>query len=271
MVRAWVSIASGAALAAAAASVSAADLTIVSQASRNGAAPEKVTSYITSTKIRMAQPGRDIIIDGAKSEYTIVDHTRKEYTVITKQDLQDAAAQMQQRAQEAQAAMAKMQEQLKNVPPAMREKLQAMLGGGGMMGAAASMIDVKKGSGSRTIAGYACDNWIVSVGELSKTEECLSTEVPFPADAWQAYRDLADTFKAMGMGQGMQQLQDKTKDLRGFPLAATTTTSIMGKTSTDTSEVKEIIKGAVPATAFDVPAGYKKGESPFKTMGRPRK
>jgi hypothetical protein len=153
----------------------------------------------------------------------------------------------------------------------MREKLKAMQNGGfGSM--AAQMIDVKKGTGHRTIAGYGCDNWIVSVGELSKTEECLSTDVPFPVEAWAVYRDMATSMNTSGpMAKGMSEMREKMKDLKGFPLARTTTTNIMGRSTSETTEVTEIRKG-VPANAFDIPAGYKKVDSPMKAaLAAPKK
>jgi hypothetical protein len=266
MIRVFASIAAGVAAATLlAGSASAADLTVL--AKTTGDRPGATTSYLTADKIRMAQPdGTEILIDGPSGDFTMIDNGKKEYSVTTKAQFEAAAVQMAQKMQQAQeqmkAAQAKMEAQMKNMPPEMREKLKAMQAGGlgGMM---TQMIDVKKGSGRRTIAGYGCDNWIISIGEMSKTEECLSTEVPFPVQAWQSYRDIAQAFKTSGpMAQGMSDMQEKMKDLKGFPLARATTTNILGKTKTETTEVTEIKKG-VPANAFEIPAGYKKVESPI--------
>jgi hypothetical protein len=40
----------------------------------------------------------------------------------------------------------------------------------------------------------------------------------------------------------------------------------MGNSHTTSSEVQEIKKGAIAANVFDLPAGYKKVESPLKSM-----
>jgi hypothetical protein len=270
MIRALASFVLGCSVALLAAHAGAADLTIVSKATGDGG-PETRMAYMTAEKIRVASAhGQEFMVDGAKGEFTMIDNGKKEYSVTTKQEFQDAMAQMSQKMQEAQqqmaAAQAKMQEQMKNMPPEMREKLKSMQGG--MFGAIAQMIEVKKGTGHRTIAGYGCDEWIVTMGQLSKTEECLSTEVPISLESWQTYRDFAGSFGAMGAGgQGMRDLQEKMKQLKGIPLSHTTTTSIMGKTTTDTSEVTEIRKG-VPPNAFDLPAGYKKVESPMVKMAK---
>jgi hypothetical protein len=71
------------------------------------------------------------------------------------------------------------------------------------------------------------------------------------------------------MGPGMNSasaLQEKTKELKGFPLASTTTINVLGNTRTISSEVQEIKKGPVAASVFDLPAGYKKVDSPLKSM-----
>jgi hypothetical protein len=38
----------------------------------------------------------------------------------------------------------------------------------------------------------------------------------------------------------------------------------MGKNMSVSSEATEVRTGAIPATAFEVPAGYKKKDSPFR-------
>jgi hypothetical protein len=51
--------------------------------------------------------------------------------------------------------------------------------------------------------------------------------------------------------------------MKGFPVATTTTMSIMGKNTVTTSEVTEIRREAIPDSVFAVPADYKKIDSPM--------
>jgi hypothetical protein len=140
------------------------------------------------------------------------------------------------------------------------------MGVGGIM---ASAVEVKKGTGGRQIAGYTCENWILTVGEMSKTEQCLSTEVPYPTEAWQSFRSMQNVLQSMGPAtNSASALQEKMKELKGFPLASTTTTNVLGNTHTISSEVQEIKKGTIAANVFDLPAGYKKVESPLKSMSQ---
>ena len=57
---------------------------------------------------------------------------------------------------------------------------------------------------------------------------------------------------------------DEMKKIKGFPIAMTSTVNMMGTKVNHVSEATEIRKGAIPATAFQVPAGYKKKDAPFK-------
>lgn len=238
-----------------------ADLTIVSKLSEDGKT-ETATSYLSANKARMVQPGgHETIIDGAKGEMILVDHNKKQYSVMTKQDMEDAAARMQEQMKQANA---QMEAAMKNAPPETREQMKKMMGS--MSGGMAAAVDVKKGTGGRQIAGYKCENWIVTVGEMSKTEECLSIDLPFPTESWQAFRSMEGSLQSMG--PGAKALQEKMKEAKGFPLASTTTTNVMGKTQTSSTEVQEIKKDPIDPSVFELPAGYEKADSPLKDSMR---
>jgi hypothetical protein len=103
---------------------------------------------------------------------------------------------------------------------------------------------------------------------MSKTDECLSTELPLPTQTWAMYKEFAESMTAamaaMGpMAKGMSDMQAKMKDMKGYPLSRTTSVSMMGHSNTTTSEVTEVKKGAIPASAWEVPAGYTKVDNPM--------
>lgn len=244
------------------------DLTIVSKSTRNQDPPQVTTSYISSDRIRMATAdGSEMLAEPGAGKFTLIDNKKKEYYVVTKQDMEAFSAALAARMKEMEPKMRQAQEQMKNLPPEMQQKMA------GLMGGFASSVTVTKGPGSRTIAGYKCDNWTLSIGEMSRTEQCLTMDVPFPPQIWESYQEFANTMKnsmaAMGpMAQGIGQMQEKMKDMKGLPLASTNTTKILGKTSTDSQEVTEIKKGPIPATAWQIPAGYKQVESPMSKMAK---
>ena len=247
--------------------LSAADLTIVSKQTFKDGAPVTATSYLGSDHARMATgEGQESIIDLKTGQMTVIDNRKKEYFVITRQDLDQMKARMQEQMNSPE--MKRAQEQMKNLPPEVQKKMQNMMGG------MAAAVEVKKTGTTRKIAGYTCENWVVTMGQMSRTEQCMTTEVPFPAQTWDAYRDFAESMRGMAtamgpMAKGITDMQEKMKAMRGFPLASSTTTSVMGHSSSHSSEVVEIKTGAIPASTWAVPAGYTKVESPMaKALSR---
>jgi hypothetical protein len=241
------------------------ELTIVSKVTRGSDAPATSTSYIGNGHVRMAQPeGQDFMVDLQTGRMTIIDGRKKEYFVMTPEDVKAVSARMQEQMKAMEPQLKQAQEQMKNMPPQAREAMEKMMGG------LAAAVTVQKG-GSKRVAGYSCELWTVSMGAMSKTEQCLSMELPFPVQAWDRYREMAESMKSamasMGpMGKGLSELAEKTKDMKGIPLWSSNSTSVFGKTSTTLSEVTEVRKGAIPDSAWQIPAGYKQVEGPFKKL-----
>jgi len=185
--------------------------------------------------------------------------------VVTRKDMETMAATMQEQMNSPE--MKKAQAQMKNLPPDAQKTMESAMAG-------MFAVDVKKSGTSRTIAGYKCENWNVTIGQFSKSEQCLTNELKFPVQAWDMYRSYADSMKSMmaafgPMARSMTTMQEQLKKLKGFPLANTTTTSVMGRRSVSTSEVTSIKKGAIPASAWEIPAGYEKVDNPMmKAMAR---
>jgi hypothetical protein len=237
------------------------DLTIVSKVTKDGGTAETATSYISSDHLRMSQPdGNEAIFDLKTGDMTVIDAKKKTYYVVTKKDMDDMAAMVKEQMNSPEVKQA--QEQMKNLPPDVQKRMEAAMGG-------MFTVDVQKTGTSRTIAGYKCDNWTVAIGQFSRSEQCVSTELKLPEQSWERYKAYADSLKtmmsAMGpMAKGAETMGEQLKKIRGFPLANTTTTNVMGRKSVTTSEVTSIQKGAIPASAWQIPAGYKQVDSPMK-------
>jgi hypothetical protein len=242
------------------------DLTIVSRVTRDGGSAETKTSYISSDHVRMSHPdGNEAIIDLKGSQMIVLDGKKKTYYVVTRKDMDAMAAKVQEQMNSPEVK--KAQEQMKNLPPDAQKAMESAMAG-------MFAVDVKKTGTSRTIAGYKCENWNVTIGQLSKSEQCFTNELKFPVQAWDMYRSYADSMKSMmaafgPMAKSMTTMQEQLKKLKGFPLANTTTTSVMGRRSVSTSEVTSIKRGSIPASVWEIPAGYEKVDSPMtKAMAR---
>jgi len=158
--------------------------------------------------------------------------------------------------------MKKMQEQLKAMPPEQQKKMQETMGN-------MFTLHVTKSGGGRTIAGYRCENWTMTMGQISTTEECVTTELKLPEQAWNQYKSYMDSMQsmmgAMGpMAKGMGSMKDEMAKIKGIPLASKTTSNVMGRRSESSTEVTSVSHGSIPASAWEIPAGYTKVDSPMK-------
>lgn len=248
-------------MAAAAAPLLAQELTITAKSTTDNNPPETTISYIAPDHVRMGA-GRDMetILDPKAAQMVNLDNKKKTYFITTKQDLDEAAAKMKERMNSPE--MKKMEEEMKNLPPEQRKQVEAMMGG------MAGNFDVKKTGPSRKIAGYGCDTWEITMGPVSTIEECLTSELALPLQAWQMYRSWSESLRAMMAAMGpmatnMEQMQEKFKELKGYPMASESKVNIMGHSSRTTSEVIEVKKGPIPASVWEIPAGYKKVDNPM--------
>lgn len=235
------------------------DLTVVSKVTQNGGPPETKVSYISSDHARMdAGDGKEFIVDFKAGQISTLDAKKKTYYVTTRADINAFAARLKEQMNSPE--MKKAQEQMKNLPPEARSRMEAM---GGMFA-----VEVQDMGTTRTIAGYTCQNWKMDMGQFSRTEECLTTELKFPPQAWEMYRAFADSMKSMmasfgPMAAKIAEMQEQLKKMKGFPLANTSTTDVMGRKSTVASEVTEVKHGPIPASVWEIPAGYTKVDNPM--------
>jgi hypothetical protein len=246
------------------------NLTIVSKVTRDGGPPETKISYISSDHVRISQgDGKESIVDFKTGQMTTLDAKKKTYYVITRADIDAFAAKMNEQMNSPEAK--KGQEAMKNLPPEQQKKMDSAAEG-------MFTFDVQKTGTTRKIAGYKCENWKVTMGQFSRSEECLTSELKFPAQAWDMYRGFADNMKsvmaAMGpMAKSAGKMQEQFKQMKGYPLANTTTTEIMGHKSVIASEVTEVKHDPIPGSAWEVPSGYTKIDNPMlkALQTRPRR
>lgn len=211
------------------------DLTIVSKVSM-GDRSTTSTQYVSSTKTRTSDGQNDTILDYATGAMTFIDHKDKSYSQTTQQEMADY--------------MARLEKDLKGNP-----MLESMFGG-------SDAVSVKKGKGSRKIAGYDCDEYTMSMGSTFAVEFCAAKALKLPKEYYEG-RKL--NYAAMGpMGKRFLTMFEEMKKVEGFPLSLAMDVD-MGVMKQETlSEAIEVKKGAIPASTFDLPAGYKKKKSPFQ-------
>jgi len=156
-----------------------------------------------------------------------------------------------------------MKQQMEGMPPAVREKMEKMMGG------MADSVTVTKG-GTRKVAGYDCQEFVIAMGQTMKTNTCNTTALSFPIPEVELRRFTSFTSGMAGsaMGKGMSKMADKMKEVQGIALSETTSFSLLGKTKTSGREAVEVKQGPVDPSVFSLPAGYKKVTSAFLKGGK---
>jgi hypothetical protein len=228
-----------------------ADLTIVSQVTAAKQPPTTSTLYLGAAKVRSAQDKADSIFDLATGKLTMIDHQKKQYWETSMEEMDAMLRQVDQQ----------MNEQMANIPPAMREKMAGLMGGGG-----AATVTVIKGSKTRVIAGHSCEQYTIKAGESYTAEQWLARDLQIPTQYWSLQRA---QFASNPMLKRFAQVAEEMKKLKGFSLAQTVSMKgPMGMNLTTTTEAVEVKVGAIPAATFEIPGGYKKVESPFLKMNK---
>jgi len=238
------------------------DLTIVTKHTHDGKPAGTTTSYLASDHVRMAhEEGHETIVDLKTGVMTTLDGKKKTYYTVTKQDMEQMAVKMKERMND----------------PEMKKAMEAMQS---MSAGMSTSFDVKKTGATRKIAGFSCEEWTITMGTLSTIKECVTSELQYPAHAWDTYKDFSESMKNMTsafgpMAKSGAELAEKLKNMKGFPVASSTVIDVMGNKTTIESEVIEVRRGSISASAWEIPAGYTKIENPmlkaFESHGRPHR
>jgi len=233
--------------------VMAEDLTIVYKVAGTSGTGT-ATSYYTADKMRMSDLEHDTIVEyGGGGRIVTIDHKKKEYYEMTPAEMEAAMKALDEQRQKA-------SEQMASLPPALRDKMQAVMGGGGT-------ATVTKGA-TRKVAGYDCQDYDISAGEGLHMKLCATTAIAPPAPNVD-YRGAA--LAPMAANPMLKGLMNEMKKIQGFSLAESSTVRLMGRTGETSKEATEVKKGSIPASTFDVAEitkGYKKVPSPLTRMAK---
>ena len=236
--------------AAAAVASSSDDLTIVSRHTNNGKPAGTSTDYLSSDHVRMGSgSGDETIVDLKTHVMMMLDSKEKTYYTMTKKDMEEFAV--------------KMKEKMNS--PEMKQAMGAMKA---MTAGTSGAVNVKKTGATRKIAGFGCEEWAITMGPSYTIKECLAKDLQYPVQAFEAYRDFSESMKSMSSAFAPKaksgvELGEKLKSLKGYPVATSALIDVAGMKMTVDEEVTEVRRGSIPASIWQVPAGYKKIENPM--------
>ena len=212
----------------------AADLTIVSK-TRFGEKAGAQTVYLTAARMKTTGGGADSIVEFESGKMTFLDEAKKTYYVTT---VGEMAAYAKRREEQAKASGFNAQEF-------------------GSLGEASA----RKTGKTRRIAGYACDGWVVAMGEALVLDVCAAPQLPVPPAYFEARKA---AYAGMGpMGRHFERVFEAMRKVRGYPLSLAMHVRTEGMKQETLIEAVKVRKGAIPRETFAVPADYTKKKSPF--------
>jgi hypothetical protein len=235
------------------------DLTIVYKNTHNGKPAEPSTYYLAKDHTRMDMgEGHIMIMEPKTGTMTQLDSKAKTYYTTTKADLDAYAARMAERMND----------------PEMKKGMAFMSGMAKAM--AEYEVVVQKTGKTREVAGFPCEEWLVKENEFSTMKECVTTKLEFPTQAYDAFKSYGESMRTAmrpmigSATKGMKDREEKLKVIKGFPVATSMVSDVMGNKTTIDTEVTEIRHSSIPASTWEVPADYRKVENPMMKAFEPQ-
>lgn len=223
------------------------------------------TIYIEGDKMMMSakdlKGDQSMIFDRAKGTFTMIDHSKKSYMVITKDEMQKMKSQIEEAQKQLEAQMESMTDEQKAQMKELMAKQTSMMG---------TVETVYTATGeSKEVNGWTCkgykgtksekhtkDVWAADLSTLGLTE----------ADV-QIMHDFADFISAMSSMTGDKGFWVSSKAANGYEGVPIKIERYEGGKVKSTSTITSVKKGAIPAGTFDIPTGYKKQSMPMSGGG----
>jgi hypothetical protein len=248
----------GAAMMLGVAATAAADGILIAQ--KTTSATGTVTTHqieIEKTRMRAesdAVGGRKtkMVFDGTAQVMRTIDDEAKTYTEMSKADMERMSAQMS-------GAMAQIQEQMKNMPPEARKRMEAAMQGRGAAAGAAATTEYKK-TGTDKVGRWTCDKYEGTRNGEKVSELCTVPPATLgftPAD-FEVTRQMAEFFSKLVPQGGDQLFRLGSPAANGFAGLPVRSVSFRNGAPSVTSEITDASRQSFPDSIFAVPAGYTK-------------
>jgi hypothetical protein len=188
------------------------------------------------------------------------------YVLNTKDKTYNAMdrASMQKMAEQISPALKQMQEQLAKLPPEQRAQVEKMMGQSAPGATKEHTQEFRKTSRSEKVAGYTCNYVEMLEDGVKQSEFCVvpngtlkgSADLMAAAQKMQAMlEDMLKTLDSPLMKQMITRQQTNYAQLGGIPVL--TRRFEDGKATAETT-LRSVRSESLPASAFDIPAGYTK-------------
>jgi hypothetical protein len=190
-----------------------------------------------------------------------IDDKHKTYREMDKATMQKAAGQ-------ANDAMAQLRAKMEKMPPEQRAQMEKMMGKlpGAASGTKSAAYEAKDMGKTDTSEGRKCHIWNILKDGTPHEELCVVpfSSLPGKEDMQKTFKELAEAFKGLTPSQDNSVAAHSA--VNGYAIRVRTFDKA-GTMRAKEMVLKSWTEVAVPASSFEVPAGYKKQELP--SFGKP--
>ncbi len=206
-----------------------------------GARNATETQYYSSKAFKTSSSeGQDNIIEFETGKIINVDHKKKTYTEMTVEQLNEMLAKLGEQS----GADKEKAEQMRKMMAQMGQQM-------------ADSFSVSKEGPGEQVAGYTTEKYVVT-GPIAM-EIFAAPDLKMPA----LYYDVMKMRMPRNPMFDMSKLYEEMKKINGVPLKTVSTMKMMNMEMKTTTVTTSVEKGPIPASTFEVPAGYKKEPAKF--------
>ncbi len=235
---------------------------------------EAMLMEIDGDRLRVDPPDQDkdevrtsMIFDGSRNALTILDHREKTAIEMDQAMVEGMMVRLAE-------AKKQLQAQLAEMPPEQRKMMEQMMeqrGAGAMLGGAAPKprppLTLKPSGETRHVGGRECAVSTLQRANEKVGEACIASfsALGISREDIAALSEMADFQKHIAeqfRGSGMPDVSDELelfRNLKGLPLQTIRREANGTETRSDLVKIEKV---EIPASRFEIPAGYEKREMP---------
>ena len=235
------------------------------------------TAYVDSDRMKFVNPDNIMIFRGDLNRVWMIEPQKRTYMEWTPETIQQMAGQVAGANAQMAAAMAQMQAEMAKLPPEQRAQMEAMMAGrgglagltGGRGGApAAPQVSYIRAGGSKTVAGWSCDQYRKTVNGQQEEDLCIAriAATGFSQADFQVLERFSAFMAPLMSRPGVPKNDtmdwsdmNKAIGFQGVPLD---TVMYSGGRPNMQQTVNKAERTAIPASTYELPAGFTKQEVP---------
>jgi uncharacterized protein YneF (UPF0154 family) len=223
-------------------------------------APEVSKMYFDGGRMRSNDADGDGAIFKNKTIYAL-NSEDKTYTSVDKAAMDRMGGQLAE-------ARKKMEAQLASLPPERRAMMEQMMSQmGGAPGGKQPRREVKSTGRSESVAGFKCTVWEVTLDGQKHQELCATapSAIPGGTEVLATMREIGTMMEGLSAGLGpmaRRSANEEWKDVAKIGGVPILTRDFEGGKASSETRLAVIRSESVPASMFEVPAGFKERKMP---------